>query len=175
MKERDEYYSYYEKLMRMAPQAAMKETPEYQAMVARYPYLSKSIRLRKELDRLRTELKTARERSTRLQVRSEMESLVRQMKRLEVLKRLHGDSTHETNYKRRFAIAMMTQRLGLILQRICIELQSKLKERSRRARLFQASKLPPSLFDLRSLDSVDRASALREWIEKRGMRIRGQR
>ena len=171
MKERDEYYSYYEKLMRMAPQATIEETPEYQAMVARYPHLSKSVRLQKELERLRTELKSAKERSIRLHIRSEMKSLVRQLKQLDILKRLHDDGKRETNYRRRFAIATVIQRLSSMVQTVSTELQSKLEEQSRRARLSRVSKLPPSLFDLRSLDSVDRASALREWIEKRGTGI----
>jgi len=172
MKERDAYYSYYEKLMRMPPQTALEEAPEYQALAARYPRLSKSIRLQKELERFGEELASAKERSRRLQIRSEMKSLVRELKRLDILKRLNDDGKRETNYKRRFAIATVSQRLASIAQRVRIELQMKFEERSKRARLSRASKLPPSLFDLRSLDQVDRGLALREWIDMRKARTR---
>jgi len=177
MKEKDQYYSYYEKLMRIAPQAAIEETPEYHALAARYPYLSKSIKLGKELERLRMELKSTKERSTRLQIHSQVKRLVRELNRQNILKHLHGESKCETNYKRHFAIAAMSQRSASMAQRVraaFLELQNKLEEQSRKARLSRASKLPPSLFDLRSLDPVDRGSALREWVEKRrsGIRVR---
>lgn len=181
MKEKDQYYSYYEKLMRIAPQAAIEETPEYHALAARYPYLSKSIKLGKELERLRRELKSTKERSTRLQIHSQVKSFVRELKRQNIVKHLHGESKRETDYRRRFSIAAASQWLASMAQRVraalfaaLLELQNKLEEQSRKARLSRASKFPPSLFDLRSLDPVDRGSALREWVEKRrsGIRVR---
>ena len=163
--------------MRMVPQAAMEETPEYRALAARYPYLSKSIKLGKELERLRRELKSTKERSTRLQIDSQVKSFVRELKRQNILKHLHGESKREADYRRRFAIAAASQWSASMAQRVraaLLELQNKLEEQSRKARLSRASKFPPSLFDLRSLDPVDRGSALREWVEKRrsGIRVR---
>jgi len=159
----------------MAPQAAIGESPEYKALATRHPHLSKSIRLRKELEKLQTEMRSAKDRSTRLEIRSHMNNLAMELKRQDILKRLYGESKHENNYRRRFVIVELSQRLASALQRArlaYLQLQEKLKERSRAARLSRVSKLPPSLFDLRSLDTADRASALREWIEKRSIRTR---
>jgi len=177
MKEKDDYYPYYEKLMRMAPLMAVEETPEYKALATGCPCLSKSIELQKKLERLRGELRSAKG-STRLHIRSQMKSLVRQLERQDLLKRLRGESKLETNYKRRFAIATLRRQLLSIAKRVrnaYSELENRVEERSRMARLSRVSKLPPSLFDLRSLDPADRGLALREWIEKRGSRIRVQR
>lgn len=163
--------------MRTLPSAAVKEIPEYQALAARYPHLSESIRLRKELERLDGELKSTKERSTKLRIHGEMKSIVRELRRVGILKRLHGESKRETNYKMRFLLVTVRRRLASVVRGIRIvysTLQEDLEERSRRARLSRASKLPPSLFDLRSLDPVDRGSALTEWIEKRRMGIRGK-
>jgi len=178
MKETDQYYLYYEKLMKMAPQAAIEDTPEYQALAARYPHLSESIKARKELQMLNGELKSAKEKSTRHQIHRKMKNLVRDMRRLDVSKRLHGESGRETKYRRRFAVAAANQRLASMAQQArtaYTSLQNKLEEQSRKARLSRASKLPPSLFDLRSLDSTDRGLALREWVENRRIKTKRQR
>jgi len=159
----------------MAPQAAIGESPEYKALATRHPYLSKSIRLRKELEKLRTEMRSAEDRSTRLEIRSHMNNLAVELKRQDILKRLYGESKHENNYRKRFVIVKLRERLASVLQRThlaYLRFQEKLKERSQAARLSRVSRLPPSLFDLRSLDTADRASALREWIEKRSIRTR---
>jgi hypothetical protein len=178
MKEKDEYYSHFEKLMRAAPGTLAPETPEHQTFSARYPYLSESIRLRKEFQRLKQELRTAKEKSTRLQIGREMENLASRLKRHDMLMRLHGESKLLRDYKIRFLIVNAKQRssslvlkLQLRIRQVHLSLQNRLQEQSRRARYTRTSILPPSLRDMRSLDPVDRSVSLRDWIERRKIRI----
>lgn len=178
MKEGDEYYSYFEKLMRAAPETVTRETPEYQALSARYPHLSEHIRLEKESERLKQELRTAKERSRRLQANREIEDIVSRLRRQDTLLRLHGESKRLSDYKRRFLIMSVKQRVSFIvlrIRRLYLNLQKKLQEQSRRARYKRASTLPPSLLDMRSLDPVDKSLALRDWIEKRKVRIQREK
>ena len=177
MKESDEYYSYFEKLMRAAPETVTREAPEYQALSAHYPHLSEHIRLRKELERLKQELQTAKERSRRLQVNREIEDIVGRLRRQDTLMRLHGESKRLGDYKTRFLIMSIRQRISSMVlrarsrvRRLYLNLQKKLQEQSRRTRYRRASTLPPSLLDMRSLDPVDKSLALRDWIEKRKVR-----
>ena len=177
MKESDEYYSYFEKLMRAAPETVTREAPEYQALSAHYPHLSEHIRLRKELERLKQELQTAKERSRRLQVNREIEDIVGRLRRQDTLMRLYGESKRLGDYKTRFLITSVKQRISSIVLRaqlrirgLYLNLQKRLQEQSRKARYRRASTLPPSLLDMRSLDPVDKSLALRDWIEKRKVR-----
>lgn len=188
MNERNEYYSYYEKLMRMPAQEAMEQSPEYQSLASRYPHLSKSIKLRKDLQRLRKELKSAKHRPTKLQISAQIRILDAELKRQNTVKRVHVDGKAEKSYKRRFAIAALSQllagwclstaqaiRLALLkLQNAYSELQRRRRKLAQRARLSRSMRLPPSLSDLRSLDPVERGLAVREWIEKHRIRIQGK-
>lgn len=171
MNETDEHYLYYEKLMRSLPDVQIDQTEEYRALAKHYPYLSKSILLGKRLEKLRSDLKSVKERSARLQIRKEMDTIASELKRHNILKALHEESKVEAKFRRRFAIRAGVQRLRSIVQRIHF-VTSKLQERSRRAQLSRISKLPPSMFDLRSLDPLDRSLALREWIQRRKTEIR---
>jgi len=177
MKESDEYYSYFEKLMRAAPETVTRETPEYQALSARFPHLSEHIRLEKESERLKQELRTTRERSGRLQISREIQDTVGRLRRQDTLMHLHGESKSLSNYRRRFLIMSVKQRVSsmvlraqLRIRRLYLNLQKRLQEQSRKARYRRASTLPPSLLDIRSLDPVDKSLALRDWIEKRKVR-----
>jgi len=163
--------------MRVAPETVTRETPEYQALSARFPHLSEHIRLEKESERLKQELRTARERSGRLQISREIEDIVGRLRRQDTLMRLHGESKSLSNYRRRFLIMSAKQRVSstvlraqLRIRRLYLDLQKRLQEQSRKARYRRASTLPPSLLDIRSLDPVDKSLALRDWIEKRKVR-----
>jgi len=168
--------------MKAAPGTLTQETPEYQALSARYPHLSEHIRLRKEFERLKQELRTAKGRSRRRQVSREIENIVSGLGRQDILMRLHGESKRLGDYKTRFLIMSVRQRVSSLVLRTqlrirwhCLnlrnKLQKKLQEQFRRARYRRASTLPPSLLDIRSLDPVDKSLALRDWIEKRKVKI----
>jgi len=163
--------------MRAAPETVTRETPEYQALSARFPHLSEHIRLEKESERLKQELRTTRERSGRLQISREIQDTVGRLRRQDTLMHLHGESKSLSNYRRRFLIMSVKQRVSsmvlraqLRIRRLYLNLQKRLQEQSRKARYRRASTLPPSLLDIRSLDPVDKSLALRDWIEKRKVR-----
>ncbi len=163
----------------MPPQAVTRESSEYQALAASYPHLSEFIRLRKELERLNQELRSTKERSTRLRIGREAKSLTGKLRQQDLLMRVHGESRVQKKYRTRLLVTNVKQRFASIalsarlrVRKAYLELQKKLQEQSRRSRYARASTLPPSLFDTRSLDPVDRSSALREWIERRQTRIR---
>jgi len=164
--------------MSAAPETVTRETPEYQALSMRYPHLSEHIILEKESERLKKELRTAKERSRRRQVSREIEDAASRLKRQDTLLRLHGESKRLSDYKRRLLIMSAKQRVFSIvvrIRRLYLNLEKKLQEQSRRARYKRASTLPPSLLDMRSLDPIDKSLALRDWIEKRKVRIQREK
>lgn len=172
MKESDKYYLCYEKLMKTAPEKPLAELSEYKDLLARYPHIAESIRLRREIEKLEEEARSAKDRSAILQLRRQINDLTAKLKRQDILKRLHGEGKQATDFWIRFSIGNLRLRLSSPVRKVCSSLQEKLQEQSRRSRLARAERFPPSLFDLRSLDTADRSLALREWIEKRKVRIR---
>jgi len=179
MEEDDKYYLCYERLMRTTPEKPLAEIPEYKTLATRYPHIAESVRLRTEIERLENEARSAEERSTRLQKRRQIERLSAELRRQGILKRLHGESKQEADFRKRFTISSLKRRLSLLaralglgVRKVCSDLQEKLQEQSRRSRRARVEKLPPSLFDLRSLDSADIGLALTEWVKKRRVRTR---
>jgi hypothetical protein len=175
MEEDDKYYLCYERLMRTTPEKPLVEIPEYRTLATRYPHIAESVKLRTEIEGLEKDARSAEEKSTRLQKKRQIERLSAELRRQGILKRLHGESKQEADFRRRFTINSLKRRLsllGLMVRKVYSDLQEKLQEQSRRSRRARAEKLPPSLFDLRSLDSADRGLALTEWVKKRRVRIR---
>jgi hypothetical protein len=178
MKKADEHYSYFEKLMKAAPETITRESPEYKALSARYPHLSEYIRLRRELGRLKRELGTVKDRSRKSRLRREIEGLANRLRQQSIRIRLHGERKPLSHYERRLFVTEMERRVSSMVlevrlraRRLYMSLQNRLRERARRARYKRASMLPPSLFEIRSLDPLDRILALRDWMEKRRVGI----
>jgi hypothetical protein len=175
MKESDTYYRCYEKLMRETPEKPLVEVPEYKNLAERYPHIARSIELRKEIERLDKGARSATKRSTRVQMRRQIDRLSAELKQQGTLKRLRGESKQENDFRIRFTIDSLKRRLSSLalgLSKVCFDLQEKVQEQSRKSRRARAERLPPSLFDLRSLDPADKSLALTEWIEKRKVQIR---
>lgn len=178
----DKHYLCYEALMRVAPEKLL-EAPEYKDLAARYPHIAKSVELRKDIERLKEKARSAEDGWTKLQVMRQTRRLNGQLKRQDVLKRLHGENRQEARFQTRYTITKLRRRLyslALRVRKVCqdslsaarLNLQEKLREQSLRSRRARIERLPPSLYDLRSIDPVDKRLALAEWIEKRRVRIR---
>lgn len=167
MKEKTECYPYYEKLMKMKLEQSVEETTEYKVLAKRYPHLAESIRLKKEIGRLEKKQKSEKERSSRFQIRREMNATRAKLKKENILKRLHGESKQETIFHIHFIIGTSKEHISslamsghMTLRKTYIGLQKKLRRSMYR-------KLPPSIFDLKSLDTAEKGLALREWIQNR--------
>jgi len=145
MRKKNEYYPYYEKLMEMSLEDPAEETAEYKILAERYPHLAESIRLRREKRRLKERLRSAANGSTRFQIKREIFRIERKLVQESTQKRLHGETMQEAIFKA-FSI-MATSRRSL--------------------RRLVLRKLPPTVFDLRSLDTAEKGLAVREWFQER--------
>ena len=87
-----------------------------------------------------------------------------QLRRQQILKRLHGESRVETDFRRRHAMENLKLRLSSLA----------LRARDSQEKLQRAwgERLLPSLHELGSLDSLDTGLALSEWIKKRKIETR---
>lgn len=171
MKEMTDCYPHFEKFMRMKLNQSMVGTVEYQFFRGRYPHLAESIRLKREMGRLETKLKSEKRRSSRLQIKREINVTKAKLRKEGILKRLHGESKQEAIFRRHFMINALKRHISSLVMRG----RATLRKVSAHTRSVMHRNLPPSLFDLKSLERAETGLALREWIQERQKKRRKQK
>ncbi len=167
MKEKTECYPHYKKLMKMKPEQSVVETTEYKVLSERYPHLAEVIRLKREIERLKKKLQSEKERSSRFQIKREINVTKAKLKRENILERLHGESKQETFFHVRFIIDTSKEHISSLATRGHMTLRKTYTSVHKKLRRSMYRKLPPSVFDLKSLDTAEKGLALREWIQDR--------
>ena len=165
MKEKVECYPYYEKLMKMRFKQSVLETIEYKVLAEHYPHLAESIRLKREIERLKKRLKSEKERSSRFQIKREMNVTRAKLKKENMLKRLHGESKQEAIFRTHFIINTSKEHISSLAMKSRMTLRKTHMSAHKKLRMLMYRKLPPSVFDLKSLDTTEKGLALREWIQ----------
>ncbi|UCH37364.1 MAG: hypothetical protein JSV76_06730 [Candidatus Bathyarchaeota archaeon] len=165
MNENGDRYFFYKKLITQSLDKTIENTAEYKSLSKCYPHLVRSIELMREKNKLSQKIKSLKG-SAKLLERGKMFAIDARLRRINMLKRLFGENQPETKYKIRFAL----ERLRTSSQ----ESASSLSRKSHNAkRLFDQKRqdflrrnLPPQIFDLKSLDMIEKGSVLREWVQK---------
>ncbi len=165
MKEKAECYPYYKKLMKMKLEQSVIETTEYKALAEHYPHLAESIKLKREMERLKEKLKSEKERSSRFQIKRELNVTGAKLKKENLRKRLRGESKQEAIFRTHFIINTSNERISSLATRSRMALRKTHRNIRKKLRRFMYRKLPPSVFDLKSLDTTEKGLALREWIQ----------
>jgi hypothetical protein len=148
MREKTECYPYYKKLMKMRLEQSEVETTEFKLLAKCYPHLAESIRLKREMERLKNKLKDEKERSSRSQMKRKMNAARAKLKQENILKLLHGESKQATIFKIHFTVDAPKEHISSLAKWI-------------------HKKLPPSVYDLKSLDTKERGLAITEWVQNR--------
>lgn len=199
MDERTEYYPYYEKLVRRRLEEPIAEALEYKVFAERYPHIAESLKLKREIKRLKEKLKSLEDRSARCRTKREIIRTKAKLKRESVLKRLHRENKQESIFNIRFTIATSKELIFLVAMRVYNSLQKgyislreeyfNLRKNLRLAymnfrkayrdslkalRRLMHRKVPPSVFDLKSLHIAEKGLALREWSQSRHKKVASQ-
>jgi len=160
-------YQYYKKLLTMKIEKPVTETREFQALAKNYPHIAESIRLKTEMRRLKETLASAKDRQTRLQAKRQMNSIKAKLRREKILKQLHVEGKHERAYRTRFFLFSTKKRVSsLIVKGLSTSKKAYIKLQ-RKSSILAHRRLPPSIFDLRSLDLTEKNLALKEWLQDR--------
>jgi hypothetical protein len=77
MKRKVNYNLICEKLLRMRPEKPVAESPEYKVLAKAYPHLAESIRLKKEMERLKERLRPVKGKLMKIHKKVHIPSLVR--------------------------------------------------------------------------------------------------
>jgi len=168
MTEKNDYYFFFKKLTRMSLDETIEDTHEYKALYEHYPHITKSIRLRREKERLK-KINSLDKGAARLHNKRQMLEIKEQLEREKILKRLLGESKQEKMFNIRFTFENTKERVSSLNRRY----NTKLRKMRGNLRSFNQSinrllhrKLPPTLFDLGSLDVNEKGLAVREWVLK---------
>ncbi len=165
MKEKAKCYPYYKKLMKMKLEQSVIETTEYKVLAEHYPHLAESIRLKREMERLKGKLKSEKERSSRFQIKRELNATDAKLKKENLRKRLRGESKQEAVFRRHFIINTSKEHISSLVMSSRMTLRKTHRNLRKKLRRFMYRTLPPSVFDLKSLDTAEKGLALREWIQ----------
>lgn len=179
MEEIADYYPYYEKLLRMRLEERIAEAPEFKVLAKRYPHLAESIRLKREIEILKENLKSLKDMSKRFRIKREIISIKAKLKRENILKRLYAENKQEAYLYVRFKISISKERISSLVvkgriafRKVYIDLQKGFKSLRKALRELVHSKLPPTVFDLKSLDTAEKGLVVKEWVQKHHKKLR---
>jgi len=170
MNEETSCYPQYKKLLKMKAEKLVTETKEFKVLVERYPHIAESIRLKAEMRTLKEKLKSTKERSTKFQIKKEINSIRAKLRREGISKKLRGENKQERLYHTRFIVDSTKEKLSSVRKKSHATLESAHAKVQRRLSTIKHQKLPPSLLDLRSLYLTEKNLALKEWVQSRRKR-----
>jgi len=172
VKDQINYYKHYEKLMKMDIEESIVKTSEYHSFSEFYPRITESIRLKREIERLTNKLKSEKARSSKFKIKREISITKTELKKNNLIKRLHGESKQEAIFHRKFKRNTSKMRYSLFAKKCRRVLGRPIRNFQRKLRMSLHRNLPPSLFNLRELDVAEMGLALREWLQENRKKIR---
>jgi hypothetical protein len=154
--------------MRMDLEQSIVKTSEYSSFSSRYPYITESIRLEREIKRLTNKLKTEKVRSTKFKIKRKISITQTKLRKNNLLKRIHRENKQEAIFQRKLKHDNTKMRISALTKKG----STALGQISRRLRRSMHKNLPPTLFSLRELDASEKGLALREWIQEKRKKTR---
>jgi len=167
MKTKSDCYVHYRKLLKTKSQRPVTETSEYRILVEHHPHLAESLRLKTMMKRLASELKSAKDRQTRLQIKRELYESKARLKKENVLMKLHGESKHAALYSLNFVMDSFKEQVASVFAKGYRAIKRAHTNAYRKSRKLAHTRLPPSIFDLRSLDLAEKDLTMKEWVRSR--------
>ena len=153
--------------MKIELEQTIVNTSEYQSFSEIFPYIAKSIRLERKIERLTNILKSEKKIGSKLRIKREISATKSKLKKNNLFKRLHGENKHEAIFRRKFMRNQSKMRYSLFVKKFRTFLARPNRNSQRKIRRFMHKNLPPSVFNLRELDVAERGLALREWLQER--------
>jgi hypothetical protein len=168
MKEKKDYYLFFKKLTLMSLEESVEDTHEYKALYEHYPHITKSIMLKRERERLKQKINSMDKGSARLHTKRQMFEIKEQLKREKILKRLFGENKQETKFNTRLLFENTKKRASSLNSSLNRTYNTTLSKVHVNLRIFNQSinrfihrKLPPTTFNLGSLDVNEKGLAVR--------------
>lgn len=163
MKERMDYYKYYEKLMKMNLTQSILKTSEYHTLYGIYPGIAESIKLKRQRIRLLNKLKSEKTESKKIKIKREISTIQMKLKKNSLSKRLHGENKQEAIFKRKMKQGSSRRFFSKFAKKYNLTFGKSIKNFRKKMR----DSLPPSVLYLKELDVTEKGLALSEWIREK--------
>ncbi len=167
MKYDKEYYSYYKKLMRIGIGQPINETSEYKILSQHYPHLARCIALKREIHRLNEQFRSDKRIQKRLHVSRDIHILRVSLRKEQSTKKLRGESKIESVFRVILIRDTVREKILSFLVKNHDAVLTSYMKMCRMLRNLMRRTLPPSAFELRSLDVREKGEMLIEWVHKR--------
>ena len=169
MKERNDYYLFYSKLMQLSLEETVEDVPEYKSLYEGYPHSAESIKLRRETKKLKKKIKSLENGSERIQKRIEMFGIKEKLRMENINKNLFGENKLQTRFDRRFKFETSKQKTYQLKKRVNDTFKNahiNLRSKEQKIRMFLRRKLPPVIPNLGSRDISEKCLDVKEWTKK---------
>jgi len=165
LQDRLEHYKHYERIMKMELEQSVVETFEFQSFSESYPHIAESIRLKRKIERLTNIVKCEKHNESEFKIKREIVVTKSKLRKNNLHKRLHGESNQEAVFQRKFKRNRSKIRYSLLMKKIRTILAQPIRNFRTKLRRSMHKNIPPSLFNLRELDVIEKGLVLREWLE----------
>ncbi len=171
MNDQMKHFKQYERIMKMELEQSIKSS-EYQRFSEIYPHIAESIRLERKIERLTNMLKSEKHTGSEFKIKREITVTKSKLKTNNLHKRLHGETKHETVFRRKLKRSASKMRYSLHADKFRTILGKPIRNFQMKLRRSMHKNFPPSIFSLRELTVVERGLALREWLQGKRNELR---
>ena len=149
--------------MKMNLEQSIVKTPEYHNLIEIYPDITESIKLKREIQRLTTKLKSEKSNRVKIKIKREINTTKSKLRKNSLHKRLHGENKQEAIFQRNMKLKSSKK----IFSKIRKKYDSTFGKLVRSFKKKLRKNLPPSVLSLRELDVTEKGLALSEWITEK--------
>jgi len=172
VKEPLKHYRLYEKIMKTEPEQPLEVIVEFKIFSKIHPHIAESIMLKRRIKRLTIMLKSEEHKGSKFKIKREIATTKSKLQRNALFKRLHGESKKEAFFQRKFKRKQSKTRVALFMKKVRNRLGRPFLKLKRDQAESLHRNLPPTLFNLREMDMIEKGIVLREWLQKKRKRLR---
>lgn len=158
--------------MKTGLEQSVAETVEFQSFSKTYPNIAESIRLNREIERLTKMMKSENRKGLEFKIKREITKTKSKFRKNNLRKRLYGESKQEAIFHRKFKSKRSKMRYSFLLKKFRKSFGQPARNFQKKLRRSVHKNLPPSLFNLRELNTAEKGMAVREWLQEKRESLR---
>lgn len=160
------HFNYYEKIVKADLNQQVSETTEYHNFSEVYPHIAESVKLKRNLKRLKQQLKSTEHQGSKFRIKREINLTKSELRKNSLNKRLHGENKQEALFLKQLKRGATKTHYSFLIKKRPKKCQSTGTFRLKLKR-FMHRKLPPTLLNLREHDVSEKGMILKEWLQEK--------
>lgn len=164
-------YRNYERIMKMELWQPVVETLEFKQFSQVYPNIAQSIVLKRKIQHLTNELKSDDFKGSKFKLKREISKAKSKLKKNKLTKGLHGENKQESVFQKKYKRKIRKARSKAFRKKVKNRISRPFTKFRKRLSSFMHRNLPPSVFNLNSMDISERGFELREWLKQKRKKL----